>query len=96
MKHRISLHRVIDESAARANEIKMFWRMSCRAAALCKGVLDDKAYAELDEVLDELDLIATMTDRQEMREKARKRVADLNAHVAREKERQRLAKEAVA
>lgn len=66
---------IISDSALRIAEVKVFWRCSSRAMALCAGPPSDKAYKELTELRDDLDLIAYRTEQADLKAKVLDRIA---------------------
>lgn len=72
---------IISDSALRIAEVKVFWRCSSRAMALCAGPPSDKAYKELTELRDDLDLIADRTEQADLKAKAIDRIAIIDLAV---------------
>ena len=71
----------ISDSALRIAEVKIFWKCSSRAMALCSGPPSDKAYKELTELRDDLDLIAYRTEQADLKAKALDRIALIDSAV---------------
>lgn len=77
----ISSDKKISDSALRIAEVKVFWKCSSRAMAIVSGPMSDKAYKELTELRDDLDLIADMTEQADLKAKALDRMAIIDLAV---------------
>jgi hypothetical protein len=75
----------VSDGALRIAEVKVFWKCSSRAMAICARPLTDKAYKELTDLRDDLDLIADRTEQADLKLKALDRIALIDAAVEKSK-----------